>query len=397
MPLTIPGNATQLLDVFLEHGRMHWTRSQRGSRLVVGVRTSFVFTALPEQENRRSHRRLRRHVLGVTSSPQASSSLARTVACRNALKYLFPTIAVQIALSAPEKRKRLDSILKNDLCIAERASGSVDLVASLFPKHSVLVPSSPFLVVIDGLDECQGHNDQCRILAQLSDMVNTHHPPLRFLIVSRPESHICDAFEGSELANISERLSLYGDFQAHSDVFMYLQSELSRIYDSKRHRDVMEFVPKPWPSDEAIDRLVGKSGGYFIYASTVIKFIDEEYFSPVDRLDQVLNGSNSSVSPSDLAPFAELDKLYLQILSSCPTSKLPIFKRILGFIVCGIQEDLVIDDVEAILRLLRGQVKLMLRGLRSLVTFEESPAGSKLRLNHTSFTDFLYDKDRSNV
>ena len=103
----------------------------------------------------------------------ASFFFARTVPSRNTLKYLFPTIAVQIALSAPEKRQMLDSVLKDDPCIADRASGPVDLVASLFPKPSALVPSSPLLVVIDGLDECQGHDDQCRILAQLSHMVNT--------------------------------------------------------------------------------------------------------------------------------------------------------------------------------------------------------------------------------
>ena len=326
----------------------------------------------------------------------ASFFFARTVASRNALKYLFPTIAVQIAFSAPEKRQRLDSILTDNPCIAERASGSADLVASLFPKHPALVSSSPFLVVIDGLDECQGHDDQCRILAQLSDMVNTHHPPLRFLIVSRPESHLCEAFEEPVLANISERLSLYGDFQARDDVFTYLRSEFSRIYDSKRHRDVMEFVPKPWPPDEIIYRLVSKSGGYFIYASTAIKFIDEEYFSPADRLGQVLDSSNLSVSPSDLAPFSELDRLYLQILSSCPTSKLPIFKHILGYVIFDNDRWLDIDDVEAILHLPRGQVKLMLRGLRSLVMLEASPS-QKLRLNHASFADFLRDKDRSKV
>jgi hypothetical protein len=131
-------------------------------------------------------------------------------------------------------------------------------VASLY-QDCLPVPSSPFLVVIDGLDECQGHDDQCRILAQVSHIIHTHHLPLRFLIVSRPESHLCEAFEEPELANIAEKLSLYGDFQAHADVSMYLRSEFSRIYDSKRHRDVMESVPRPWPSDDAIEQLVSKS------------------------------------------------------------------------------------------------------------------------------------------
>jgi len=329
----------------------------------------------------------------------ASFFFARSVASRNTLNHLFPTIAAQIAFSAPEKRRRLDKILKNDPCIAERASGSVDLVAALFKKGSSLVPSSPFLVVIDGLDECQGHDDQCRILAQVAHMVTAHHLPLRFLIVSRPEAHLCEAFEEQDLANIAEMLSLYGDSEGSGDVSAYLQSEFSRIYSSKRHRDVMEFIPGPWPSKDVIAGFVGKSGGYFIYASTVIKFIDDENFSPIERLDQILTGSNSAVPPPDSAPFAELGKLYLQILSSCPTSKLPMLKRILGYLIFPSVMDISVSmdtlNIEALLRLPRGQVKLMLRGLRSLVSLGESPWDLSIGLIHASFGDFLHDKERS--
>ena len=331
----------------------------------------------------------------------ASFFFARTVASQNSAKHLFPTIAVQIALSAPEKRERLDSILRNDPWINERALGSVDLVASLFQQGSVLLPSSQFLVVIDGLDECQRRDDQCRILAQISHMINTHRLPLRFLIVSRPEAHICEAFEEPGLENITKSLSLYGDFQARDDVSMYLRSEFSRIYESRKHRDVMEFVPRPWPSKDVIATLVDKSGGYFIYASTVIKFIDEESFSPTDRLDEVLNGSNSAVAHSDSAPFAELDKLYIQILSSYPTSKLPTLKRILGYVEFAASDwegevFRTIAEVEALLNIPHGQVKLSLRGLRSLVSLEEWEGGIvDIHLNHASFGDFLHDKERS--
>ena len=136
----------------------------------------------------------------------------------------------------------------------------------------------------------------------------------------------------------------------------------------------MEFVPRPWPSEDVICRLVRKSGGYFIYASTVIKFIDEEGFSPTDRLDRVLNGSDLAVSPSEPAPFAELDKLYLQTLSSCPTSKLPMLKHVFGYIEFdamrgGVDSNITVAEIEELLDLPRGPVKLSLRGLRSLVTF----------------------------
>jgi len=321
----------------------------------------------------------------------ASFFFACTVASRNALKYLFPTIAAQIAMSVPEKRQRLDSILKNDPWIADRALGSVDLVASLFQQSSA-PESSPFLVVIDGLDECQGHNHQRHALEQVSHMVNTHLP-LRFLIVSRPEAHLCEEFDEPHLIDIAETLSLYGDLKARDDVSMYLKIELSRIYSSKRHRDVMQFVPRPWPSESVLDTLVCKSGGYFIYASTIIKFVDEENFSPIGRLAQILNISNPAVLPSDSTPFAELDKLYLQILSSCPTSKHPLFTRILGYVLFAPDyghSDMHVENIEALLRLPRGQVKLILRGLRSLVSFEY-----RMSLHHASFGDFLQDRERS--
>ena len=324
----------------------------------------------------------------------ATFFFARTIACRNAIRFLFPTIAVQIALSGPDQQLKLDSILKSDPYIVERALGSVDLVCSLYQDCPHTLPSSPFLVVIDGLDECQGHDDQCHILAQVSRIIHTHRLPLRFLIVSRPESHLLEAFEEPSLASITETLSLYGNFQASVDVSIYLRSEFSRIYDSKRHRDVMESVPRPWPSDAIVQQLVEKSGGYFIYASTVIRFIDEEYFSPADRLEQALLCSDSPVPPSQSAPFAELDKLYIQILSFCPKSQIHLLKRILGFAIFYFLPR-GIGHIAAFLRLSPGKVKLTLRGLRSFVSFEGM--WEHLNLMHASFRDFLVDDARAGM
>ena len=48
--------------------------------------------------------------------------------------------------------------------------------------------------------------------------------------------------------------------------------------------------------------------------------------------------------------------------------------------------------IEPLLSLSRGQVKLILRGLRSLVSIEES---CWIVCNHASFGDFLHDQERS--
>ena len=282
--------------------------------------------------------------------------------------------------------------------------GSVELLVSLLEARAAPSPrassppqastpsqtSTPSLVIVDGLDECQRNDDQCWILAQVSRMVRTHHLPLHFLIVSRPESHLMEAFEEQDLASITKDLSLYGEYGAPSDVSMYLRSEFSWIYGAKRCRAVMRSILQPWPSEDIIERLVRKSGGYFIYASTVIKFVDEEYFSPVARLDQLLDTSNAS---SELNPFGELDQLYIQILSTYPPSQLPVLKYILGYVLLSpgfLARGLFLSSIKEILSPAPGQMMLTLRGLGSLVSFaDDSDLPS---LIHASFGDFLLDK-----
>jgi len=366
----------------------------------------------------------------------ASFFFARTAAHRNEAKYLFPTIAVQLALSAPEKRQSLDKILNSDPYIAERALGSVELLVSLLEDRFVQAPqaSSPFLVIIDGLDECQRNNDQCWILAQVFRMLHTHNLPLRFLIVSRPEPHLMEIFGELEVsstfvdrpayllslahaqvtafspepavlldrspqhqgpANIMKVLSLDGG--AYSDVLMYLRSEFSRIYGAERHRGFMESVPQPWPSEDIIERLVGKSRGYFIYPSTVIRFINEEYFSPVARLDQVFGTSDSFTILEESNPLAELDRLYNQILLSYSTSQLPVLKSILGYVVMSpvfSNRGMYLPFIGIILGLSPEQMELTLRGLRSLVSFDLQ--SKEPHLFDASFGDFLLDRERAN-
>ena len=80
-------------------------------------------------------------------------------------------------------------------------------------------------------------------------MVHTLYFPLQFVIVSRPESHLLETFEELDPANITQAPSLYGDHsRTFRDVFMLLRTEFSRIHSAKRRRDIVQFVPSPWPS-----------------------------------------------------------------------------------------------------------------------------------------------------
>ena len=301
-------------------------------------------------------------------------------------------------MSSHSKRQKLQDILRDDPGIAYRASGFIDLLVLLFhdPSEPVTLPasdgpatpSSPFLVIIDGLDECQGNNNQSLVLSHIHDLVDKHRLPLRFFITSRPESHIREKFDELAVSSVTKVLSIYGDFGARDDVKKYLRAEFSRIQDSKRHQDMMQFIPKPWPSDKVIEQITDKSGGYFIYAATVIKYVDEEYFPCLDRLDQVLGASAARCHDHEETPFAELDRLYSSVLSICPKSRLPHLKRVLAFI----RDRPHVSTMEEFLGLRPGELTLILRGLRSIVAVDDK---GRLYSFHASFLDFLFDPARA--
>ena len=81
------------------------------------------------------------------------------------------------------------------------------LIIDAFQYLSPLPPHS-YLVIIDGLDECHDKTTQQSILRLLCETITVHKLPLRFLIGSRPESHIRASFDLESLYTITHRVVL---------------------------------------------------------------------------------------------------------------------------------------------------------------------------------------------
>jgi len=294
----------------------------------------------------------------------------------------------------PQTRQSICKAVEDDLQILHKQHSAqlmqlliLPLLSSSFTSSA---PSLPFLVVVDGLDECDG--DQSMLLLHILELVETHSLTLRFLIFSRPAPQICHFFDTVAI-NASTRISIYGDHQAHEDVRLFLRTGFNRIHNSERHAAIMKHVLKPWPSDGVVQLLADRSGGYFIYASTVLKYVDEEYSSCIDRLREILELLNSSA-------FADLDKLYTQILSIYPDTDLLL--RVLGGLLAPISARIILNDrewvesLQAILGLHPGQVEHIFRGLHSVLDIQVS-AVHILRVEpfHASFPQFLFDEARA--
>ncbi|KAJ7190573.1 hypothetical protein GGX14DRAFT_382083 [Mycena pura] len=146
----------------------------------------------------------------------------------------------------------------------------------------------------------------------------------------------------------------------------------------------MATVPFPWPSPQIIDALVSKSSGYFIYASTVIKFIDDKNFRPSNRLEIIVGIKE----PDFGSPFAGLDQLYTQILYQ-------IHDRPRLFRILTAQFRLRLSSVthiEQFLEMEPGDVGLVLRALHSVIDLHDC---QWIGFHHASFPDYLQDFTRA--
>ncbi|KAJ7899397.1 hypothetical protein B0H13DRAFT_1718133 [Mycena leptocephala] len=297
---------------------------------------------------------------------------------RGHAKRLIATIAYQLALHLPDFNCQISKSVESDPSLVDK-SLSIQLQELIVEPCRRSTSAHPLVVVIDGLDECEDKNIQQEILHSIGHAV-TKQLGLQFLVASRPEPHIHEIFMGL-LNNLHCPLNVNQSFE---DVRKYLLDEFARIY--QEHCATMAMVPEPWPSPEIIHDLGEKSSGYFIYASTIIKFIDDKNFRPTERL-LVITGM---AEPHFGVPFAALDQLYTQILSQVPAR--PQLLKILTVIAAKIP--LKAAHIEQLLQLEPGDVQLALHGLHSVI---DLPEGHEISAHHASFCDFLQDPARAGI
>ncbi|KAF8870268.1 hypothetical protein BD779DRAFT_610961 [Infundibulicybe gibba] len=310
---------------------------------------------------------------------------------------LFPTLAYQLVLKFPGLDEHLWGAIDADQTIFKR-SLSVQLEKLIVQPFLKLGDTSPpAVVVIDGLDECDGDSIQGEIVRLIMGL-ERHSLPLLFLISSRPEFEIRRAFESFPSPS-SARLPLDKTLHPDRDIRHFLVSEFERMYVEMGMPPVSQL---PWPSTEDIEELVRKSSGHFIYAATVIRFVQEDHAHPMDRLDALLQIQSESISSSptegviaNSAAFQELDRLYLHILRKYRNrAELPKILRAIMYFGFHDWTAGSSDEIERVFGLTHRSIHFMLRDLHSIISVPVS-GGHPLRFLHASFSDFLTDPERS--
>ncbi|KDR68595.1 hypothetical protein GALMADRAFT_146247 [Galerina marginata CBS 339.88] len=325
----------------------------------------------------------------------ASFFFFRTADKRNTEKFLFPTIAYQLAYSNPDLQPHIATAVKGNPLILRQSLGSQFLKLVVEPVCLAPNQKSPRIIIIDGLDECQDRDAQRLILTTISESAPRLAGRLKFLILSRPEHHIERAFSEPTLHSLTLPIDLNHDLTAFDDILLFLTAKFD---DIKRTHPLKSRIDPSWPGEEAIQMLVWKSSGNFIYPQTVMKYIETDYEKPESRLKIILGRS-----PSSDSPFAELDDLYFHILSCVRTNHGSLLLLLRALLACRSNTDVSAFSfttafVENILLLDPGDARLLLVDLQSLVHFErdlECDWHTFPQFLHKSFSDFLLDRSRS--
>lgn len=257
-----------------------------------------------------------------------------------------------------------------------------DLIQSGFFQNT----NSPRVLIIDGLDECLDRTMQGKVLQLVRKALHEWHLPFLFIIASRPEPDIISGFESEAGPFAYFRANLSNDYVARADIELFLRDKFE---ECRRNHLLRRYIPRMWPSDDAISTLVRKSSGHFIYASVTVQYVTSSRHHPHRRLDTLLN-LRPAASSAD-TPFRELDALYSQILSS--VEDFPLVRRILGLHI--LTNLFSVAEIEVIMRLESGDVHMALFDMSSLISVNGDPTNRRLRILHASFQDYLFDSSRS--
>jgi len=327
----------------------------------------------------------------------ASFLFFRSDSKRNTMKPLGANIAYCISHLIPSTNELINNAIEANPLILTY-SIEVQLTKLVLEPLRLLAHQGyfssgkfPRLVVIDGLDECLDQGAQTNLIQFLASAMAQNQLPFKFLIVSRPESHIKLAVAlASQQATISH-LELNNDFLPDEDIRLFLTDKFHEI---KTCHPFHAIIPSVWPSKKQMDDLISKASGQFIYASLAVRFINSACDSPMRQLDIIL-GLRPPIN-QDL-PFAELDALYTFILSCTKTVDLVL--NILG-VDSALQAkgffDSFVEIIESVLHLEDGDVRVYLSPLNSLLEVHQgSDDLHAIFFHHTSFGDFLNNPERS--
>ena len=307
---------------------------------------------------------------------RSAGSIARTDVRR-----ILPTLAVLLASQSREFAEPLFVQLNDDRRVAYKPVA--EQIGPLFqrPLNTLAASSRPIVFLIDALDECGNEREVAELLRILADF--QCETKVKFIITSRPEMHI----RGNPISNPDHNTILHlhtiGEEQVASDIRLYIGNTLKDA--------VIEWT---WYTEHDIELLVKLSGGLFIFASTVLKYVIDQDVDEgrKDRLRKV-----TSVATKRTVASNTIDKVYELVLKEASRTdvvdadELEEMGRIIACILTA-RVSLSVEVLADLLELRPHTIRGSLRRLHSLIHVPSSDAEPGLQSLHASFGDFMFER-----
>ncbi|RXW12253.1 hypothetical protein EST38_g13602 [Candolleomyces aberdarensis] len=258
--------------------------------------------------------------------PVASFFFSSTGSIGRRTKTAFvTTIAYQLAQHRQDLKDAIAAAIEADAIVFTKNLNVQMEKLILAPLYDIATgPRLQGVIIVDGLDECGAEqsrgfgatgstgtplpsrtkeDDQLEILQVLHKASLTPTFPFRIIVASRPEYVFREFFNPpGPTIFFAPRLDLHEDYHAEADITLYLNSHFSQI----RRRCTLS---PSWPPTGTIATLVKNASGQFIYATTIIRFLDMgRTASPQVLLDAILVMKSTS--------HQQIDALYSHILES---------------------------------------------------------------------------------
>ncbi|RXW12221.1 hypothetical protein EST38_g13633 [Candolleomyces aberdarensis] len=237
---------------------------------------------------------------------------------RNDLTHIVPTIACQIGLHNSALRDAIAKAVEKDPLIFDKTIKIQMDTLVVTPFKRVCASGEldrntfPHAILIDGLDECSGEENQAELLSTIKYCLLDNDLPFRIFLASRPEWAIRSTLDSEGyLYQLAYHIKLSDKYDATADIRRYLWRRLRDIGRRSRDRRAQSHL---WPPQKDIEKLVAAASGQFIYAATVVKYVSEHRSSPVDILRIVVDWTPEARPQT--RPFEGLDMLYRNILST---------------------------------------------------------------------------------
>ncbi|KAG9119790.1 hypothetical protein FRC07_005015, partial [Ceratobasidium sp. 392] len=217
--------------------------------------------------------------------------------CRD-VNRIVPSISYQLSQFSVPFRHALSEVLERNSDIYNQPLQDQVEQLVVAPLRKVAHTfTADVIIVVDALDECEDKDGVDRILGVLLSYVA--YLDVKFFVTSRPEPKIVDQMRNREDGDRRSELRLHelDRMTVQRDITTYLKDRLRRAK----------------VADAQIGELAQRSGVLFIYAATVVRYIEYDNFSRCSqRLNTVLGASSSAPNGSD----KDVNLLYATILKA---------------------------------------------------------------------------------